>query len=476
MNARTLLTLAGFAGVVVLIGQITVDADPGGGKRSRSRSVSGSDPIAAGAIGPDVMVWRLSDIRNWGTVGDITAFSVGTVSCNIGDEELSWRDSGPNSDKHPVIGGNMYRLKNGRFEQIGQSWLKHGFCALDGNECLGCNNNGSCDWLGVGCSDPYSAWLNGAHQFLGPKSQVNPYTGVFPFPHPTPPSGTISGRLQVHLSDVLPADNPGAIYWLEGHYVTPDDAQAGNGYNNVSYRRINVLNNGELGSWSGSTIQETSAIFAWNIVDPQVSVVQIDVPGDGRMFLGYKASDLGNGYWEYEYALYNMNSERAAGSIIVPVADLLDVLNDGFHDVDYHSGEPFDGTDWAVVRNAGTIAWATELFGTDENANAVRWGTLYNFRFQADAPPVETEIEIGLFKPGSPDMVIVTAIGPKAPLTPCPADLVVDGSVGVKDLLFLLGAWGPCPKNGDCPADFDNSSDVGVKDLLFLLGAWGPCP
>ncbi len=24
--------------------------------------------------------------------------------------------------------------------------------------------------------------------------------------------------------------------------------------------------------------------------------------------------------------------------------------------------------------------------------------------------------------------------------------------------------------------DFDNSGDVGVKDLLFLLGAWGPCP
>ena len=28
---------------------------------------------------------------------------------------------------------------------------------------------------------------------------------------------------------------------------------------------------------------------------------------------------------------------------------------------------------------------------------------------------------------------------------PCPADLVVDGVVGVKDLLFLLGVWGPCP-------------------------------
>ena len=27
-----------------------------------------------------------------------------------------------------------------------------------------------------------------------------------------------------------------------------------------------------------------------------------------------------------------------------------------------------------------------------------------------------------------------------------------------------------------CSADFDNSGDVGVKDLLFLLGNWGPCP
>ena len=57
----------------------------------------------------------------------------------------------------------------------------------------------------------------------------------------------------------------------------------------------------------------------------------------------------------------------------------------------------------------------------------------------------------------------------------CPADLDNTGDVGVKDLLFLLGAWGPCPKKGDCPADFDGSGDVGVKDLLFLLGNWGPC-
>ncbi len=58
----------------------------------------------------------------------------------------------------------------------------------------------------------------------------------------------------------------------------------------------------------------------------------------------------------------------------------------------------------------------------------------------------------------------------------CPWDLDDSGDVGVKDLLFLLGTWGPCPPKGDCTADFDVRGDVGVKDLLVLLGAWGPCP
>ena len=58
----------------------------------------------------------------------------------------------------------------------------------------------------------------------------------------------------------------------------------------------------------------------------------------------------------------------------------------------------------------------------------------------------------------------------------CPWDLDNNNDVGVKDLLILLGAWGPCPKKGDCPADLVVDGVVGVKDLLFLLGAWGPCP
>ena len=55
----------------------------------------------------------------------------------------------------------------------------------------------------------------------------------------------------------------------------------------------------------------------------------------------------------------------------------------------------------------------------------------------------------------------------------CEADLNGDCTVGVGDLLILLGAWGPNPGH---PADFDGNNEVGVSDLLALLGSWGPCP
>ena len=54
-----------------------------------------------------------------------------------------------------------------------------------------------------------------------------------------------------------------------------------------------------------------------------------------------------------------------------------------------------------------------------------------------------------------------------------PGDIDGDGSVGVKDLLILLGSWGPCVDCKKCPADLDDDCSVGVKDLLILLGNWG---
>ena len=54
-----------------------------------------------------------------------------------------------------------------------------------------------------------------------------------------------------------------------------------------------------------------------------------------------------------------------------------------------------------------------------------------------------------------------------------PGDLDNDGQVGVKDLLILLGSWGPCDICEKCPADLNSDCVVGVDDLLILLGNWG---
>jgi len=45
-------------------------------------------------------------------------------------------------------------------------------------------------------------------------------------------------------------------------------------------------------------------------------------------------------------------------------------------------------------------------------------------------------------------------------------------AVGIADFLALLEAWGSCSDCGTCPADFDGDCSVGILDLLILLGNW----
>ena len=63
--------------------------------------------------------------------------------------------------------------------------------------------------------------------------------------------------------------------------------------------------------------------------------------------------DNGDGTWRYVYALYNYNSDRGARHFAVPVGSGASVTNIGFHDVDHHSGEIYDGTDWATSPGSG---------------------------------------------------------------------------------------------------------------------------
>lgn len=367
--------------------------------------------FATAQVGPDVIVGDLHQLRYWGSSGDIHAYSVGTVSCNVGDEPLLWQGS---TNQKPVIGQNFYRYKDGRFEQIGQSWLKWAFVALNQDLCGDCQDPGTGSLLGVLCSDPYSAGLNGSQFYLGPKSIVNPFLGDFPANHPSPGGGTIDGRLQVHFDDISPTMNPNAIYFCEGQYIAPDDAASGNRNNNASYRRfwvqgnLDVTFNNPQGGVS-STFRERPAIFAWKEVDPTAEVFAVDIPNEGRVFVGFKSTPVGPGEWNYEFAVFNLCSERAIRGVRLTADSNANFTNIGFRDVPYHSGEPFDGTDWASSTTANSIEWLTDTFANNENANALRWGTMYNFRFNADVAPEEfPEIELVMFKPGTPSSVFAT--------------------------------------------------------------------
>ncbi|MFQ5491047.1 MAG: hypothetical protein ACE5GE_10025 [Phycisphaerae bacterium] len=376
-------------------------------------------------VGPDVIVGDLPEVSNYGSIGGISAFSIGTTSCNVGDQNLLWIAT---TNQHPVIAQNMYRLKNDRFEHIGMSWVKHGFFALTQDECgCGCNGIGA-DRLGVGCSDPYGSGLNGQQGSagtggLGPRFQINAFTGNFAFPYSSQglTGNAIFKRVQVKDSDLDPAVNGGGVYFIEGHYVTPDDAAAGNQNNNASYREVlmTLVSNVWRADVTDATQRERPAIRAWKDRDPTVTETDVQVPGDGLFILAAKAWPLVTGQFHYEYALANLNSDRSGGSFSVPVNLSATVTNIGFHDVDYHSGDGIgavttDATDWTATLASGALTWSTQTFAANPNANALRWSTTYNFWFEADLLPETTlsPATIGLFKPGTPAQVAASTVVP----------------------------------------------------------------
>jgi hypothetical protein len=362
---------------------------------------------------PDVIVGDLVGTTNYGAIGGIRAYAIGTTSCNLGSCWLNWF---ANSANKPIIGQNMYRLKNGRFEQIGQSWLKHAFTALQGSVCSNsCVSAPNGTHLGVNCSDPYSSGLNGDQSRLGPKVDVNPNTGVYLYPDGRigTTGNAIFKRLQVHEVDIDPAQNSGAVYFVEGQYVTLDDAAAKNNTNNASYRKVTIGVSPFNLTLTGSTVRGKMAIQAWKDTDPTVTETPVGA-AEGLFVVSAKATSLGGGIYHYEYAVENLTNHRSGQSFTVPFPAGTVITNVGFHDVDYHSGEPFDGTDWTATVGSTSVTWATTTYDVNPNANALRWGTLYNFRFDANLAPGFALTTIGLFKPGAPAGATVTTVAPNA--------------------------------------------------------------
>ncbi|HVF30336.1 MAG TPA: carboxypeptidase-like regulatory domain-containing protein [Pyrinomonadaceae bacterium] len=401
-------------------------------------SVLKADPEAGTVPGPDVVVGDLNGLAQFGSSsGTQVGLAVGTDSCNFGTIDLNWFQN-PSND-HPVIPQNMYRMSGGpsndeRFEQIGQSSVKHAFTALTQNLCaLGCNGVGG-SRLGSGCSDPYSASLN-AGPNLGSRAWINPYTGFYPRNDSATPNNSHTGhthvgpshRILTEISDLATNLNPGATYFAEGQYITPHEyvwCQSNptqcNMNNNVSYRQYNVSGTGSPFAFSpaGSTQRAKAAIRAWP------GSQQVDFrpdPSDGIGTVAYKVTNPSPGVWRYEYAVYNQNLDRAISAFSVPVGAGVSLNNLGFHAPPQHPGWANDGTvgslgfsnaPWVPAVAGGAVRWSSETFAQNQNANALRWGTLYNFRFESNRPPATMNVTLEFFKTGGPITVQVQGPSP----------------------------------------------------------------
>ncbi len=461
------------------------------GEAMGASAPAGEFPVS----GPDVIVGSITSVAQFGRTGDVGAgrvgLATGTISCNKGDTQVHW--FALSSVNHPAIAQNLYRMRtidgSTRFEQIGYSWFKHGFSTLAQDTCqFGCTPPGSSQLLGVGCSDPYGTSLNALQCLLAPRSVIHPYTGEMQLSVNLGSGGgcptnyesnnhmdhdhvndTVAHRLQVEDVDLLPNLNPGAEYFAEGQYVVPHEYAAGtqNMFNNVSYRKQTVSFDDVLDKFNfcffggcGQTFVEQPALNAWtgasqSLIEP--------APGlDGRAILAYQATNLGGGQWHYEYALYNQNLDRALWYLEIPLPAGVQLTNAEFHAPRNHDPQPnaptYSNQPWTMTVGPTSVIFRTSSFVTNPLANAVRWGTLYNFRFDANSPPLNVNARVGMFKTGE-FVENVATVGP-ASLTP--PEIVH----GAPEVPYVSHAWTGYvdPRN-----DSDNGTDANMGMQVFTI-------
>jgi hypothetical protein len=390
-------------------------------------AVSAAEP-AGGGVFLDVMLAELWDLEQQGHVGTYpngkAGLAAATTSCNVGDVDVPWLE--PMDEEHPFIGLAMFREENGRLEQIGKNWIKHGFFALNDSQCETCSDPSGGGELNVGCSDTYAAEDNGNRYFLGPREEVNPHTGAWTacgsyFDEPVIPDGDcersyfggapdgVDRRLEVKDADL---DHPGAFYYYEGMYIVAEDDDISN---QIGWREIEeMVFSG--GTWLFTTwIEDPGSPLEPNpgpVVETwgDLQTVEPVASDDGLAILAVKATDLGGGTWHYDYALYNRTSARGIRSLFVPTPGVV-ATNATFRDIDDDAGN-----DWDIVVDGSGVNWSTDQWSVDPAANALEYQTLYNFRFDAAAAPGDVNATAGIFRPGTGSSFVLATRGPSSPV------------------------------------------------------------
>ncbi len=377
-----------------------------------------------GAIaGLDISLYSIGTIANQARAGaypnGVNGFCFTTTSCNPGTVTIPFQ--GAMNPNHPFIAFLMAKESGGRLRQISDwSYVKHAFASTNSSSsgCAPCTNPGTSSLLGIGCTDTYSSGTNGNHYYLGPPSEIDPFTGNWnPVcshfdrgePPVSPPSAqcdgvrsldsaqtnalnaTVGHRIRVADQELI---DPGATFWYQGCYVARNEPEM-NRNNNLGSMRFTP-------AWDGSVFTAAPAgefmpgsiLQRWSGALVTSGTNGID---DGRLYVAARVTGPVAGMYHYEYAFHNRDNARGVRSFRIPVCAGATVANAGFGDIDANGAN-----DWSFTVDGGEIVFWTSTFAADPGANALRWNSIYNVWFDCNAAP-EWGLSLALqaFAPGA---------------------------------------------------------------------------
>ena len=359
-------------------------------------------PLSAQSIPGLDIEGRMNTFFSDAHSGSTTVVSMSTTACNPGSVLGTW-EAAPDPN-HPMICQTYYRLSGNRFQQISDySHVKHSFGSTNSNGCgysSSCVGGAAFSQLGLNCSDTYGSGLNWNRNDLGPREEINPnpqtpqqwfmFGSHFDRGWPqTPANGSISPinpTSNIQFRNQIPDSDlgvPGARYFGQVYYLHEREPET-NRENNMSSREMTITTTNASsisGLQYGSVLNRYAAITGARLTSAANYVGGQN--RDGRFYIASHVEQLADGWYAYEYAVYNRDNDGKGAEIRFPLCPDGRFRNTGMADVDTNGGNQ-----WTASRQGN------ELVFTAPASNPHRWDSLFNFWFESDAAPENGMIEI----------------------------------------------------------------------------------
>ncbi len=277
-------------------------------------------------------------------------------------------------------------------------------------------------------------------------------------------NSTGEGEIVGFWGDVVNGPFPQAFIWREGEMIDihPD-------FGTPRSRACDINANSQATGWMGQAPQTDAHAFIWNAGN----VVDLGLAPNSFSTWGNRINDAGDVLLRAEFT-EDEPTVRINGLFVV-------------HDGVFTDLGALPGYDviagWGLNNDSMVVGMVRAFKSSDEPDVGFIWrdGVMRNLN-DLIAPGTQLQISQarGINESGqiaamahSDDLNATVGLLLSPIQQEIPGDLDDDGQVGVKDLLILLGSWGPCDQCGKCPPDLNGDCVVGVDDLLILLGNWG---